>query len=232
MFFYFTEELIAGKNIKHYNILACGYDEKNKSYSITELSYTLQLKKNDMDINLSNLTKINEKVTCIISMQPEKHESPCIVCGTLNGKIILLQSPVNKAEYKYDEIYSHKAKITKLLFIKQSHLLFSCGDDGNIFMYSVQEIFGEATFYENQINHIGQIITFLDVGLGDNTLMPIWEIDKAEKTKGRKYLLEIKYEEEKNKILKNNEIEIKNMIKEIKKEQNEEISKMLNKIDI
>ena len=231
-FFYFTEELIAGKNIKHYNILACGYDEKNKSYSITELSYTLQLKKNDMDINLSNLTKINEKVTCIISMQPEKHESPCIVCGTLNGKIILLQSPVNKAEYKYDEIYTHKAKITKLIFIKQSHLLFSCGDDGNIFMYSVQEIFGEATFYENQINHIGQIITFLDVGLGDNTLMPIWEIDKAEKTKGRKYLLEIKYEEEKNKILKNNEIEIKNMIKEIKKEQNEEISKMLNKIDI
>ena len=230
-FFYFTEELIAGKNIKHYNILICGYNRKYYSYSITELSYTLQLKKNDMDLNLSNLTKINEKVTCIICIQPEKHESACIVCGTLNGKIILIQSPAVKAEYKYDEIYVHKSKITKLIFIKKSHLLFSCGEDGNIFMYSVQEIFGEATFYENQINHIGQIITFLDVGLGDNTLMPIWEIDEVEKTKGRKYLLEKKFAEEKEKIMKSNENEIKDMIKELKKEENEKINKMLDKID-
>jgi hypothetical protein len=153
-----------------------------------------------MDIILSNLTKINEKVTSIISIQPEKHESSCIVCGTLDGKIILFQSPIAKAQYKYEEIYVHKNKITKLIYIKESHLLFSCGDDGNIFMFSIQEIFGETTFYDNQINHIGQIITFLDVGLGENILMPIWEIDKIEKTKGKKALLEKIFEEEKNKI--------------------------------
>ena len=230
-FFYFIEELIGGKNIKHYNILICGNNIKNNNYCIAELSYTLQLKKNDMDINLSNLTNINEKVTCIISIQPEKHESSCVVCGTLNGKIILIQSPVNKAEYKYDEIYVHKSKITKLIYIKHTHLLFSCGDDGNIFMFSIKEIFGETTFYDNQINHIGQIITFLDVGLGENILMPIWEIDKIEKTKGKKDLLEKIFEEEKNKIYKNNEIEINNIVKEIKKKQHEEISKMLDKID-
>ena len=230
-FFYFTEELIASKNIKHYNILICGYDSKNNNYSITELCYTLQLKKNDMDIILSNLTKINEKVTCIISIQPEKHESSCIVCGTLDGKIILFQSPIAKAQYKYGEIYVHKNKITKLIYIKESHLLFSCGDDGNIFMFSIQEIFGEATFYENQINHIGQIVTFLDVGLGDNTLLPIWEIGKIEKTKGRKDLLEKKFEEEKNKILIENKKEIINIVKEIKQKHNEEIRGMLSKID-
>ena len=229
-FFYFTEELIAGKNIKHYNILICGNDATNNNYSITELSYTLQLKKNDMDINLSHLTNINEKVTCIISVEPEKHESPCIVCGTVNGKIILIQSPVNKAEYKYDEIYIHKNKISKLIYIKETHLLFSCGEDGNIFMFSIQEIFGEATFYENQINHIAQINTFFDVGLGENTLLPLWEIDKIEKTKGKKHLIEKKFEEEKNKILEQNENEINNIIKEIKKKQNEEINKMYNEI--
>ena len=230
-FFYFTQELIAGKNIKHYNILICGTDKKKKNYSIAEISYTLQLKKNDMDINLSTLTSINEKVTCIISIQPEKHEKICIVCGTLDGKIILIQSPVNKSEYKYDEIYVHKNKITKLIYIKQSHLLFSCGDDGNIFMFSIHEIFGEATFYENQINHISQIITFLDVGLGENTLLPIWEIDKIEKTKGKKYLLEKKFEEEKNKILKENKKEVNNKVKEIKIKQDEEKNKMINKTD-
>ena len=230
-FFYFTEELIAGKNIKHYNLLICGNDILTKNYSITELSYTLQIKKNDRDINISNLTYLNEKITCIILIQPEKHKSACIICGTLNGKIILIQSPITKAEFKYDEIYSHKNKITKLLYIKQNHLLFSCGEDGNIFMFSIQEILSNEAFYENQINNIGQIATFLDVGLGENVLMPIWEIDKIEKTKGKKYLLEKNFEVSKKEILKGNENEIKTRIKDIKKQQKEEISKMLEKIE-
>ena len=230
-FFYFTEELIAGKNIKHYNILICGTDKKKKNFSIAEISYTLLLRKNDMDINLSQLTKINEKVTCIITIQPEKHESICIVCGTLDGKIILIQSPIYKAEYKYDEITVHKSKVTKLIYIKQTHLLFSCGEDGNIFMFSIHEIFGEATFYENQMSHVSQVITFLDVGLGENTLMPIWEIDKLERTKSKKQLLEKKFEEEKNKILKENKIEVKTIINEIKIKQDEEKSKMMDKTD-
>jgi hypothetical protein len=179
-----------------------------------------------MDINMSNLTYLNEKVTCIILIQPEKIESPCIVCGTSDGKIILIQSPVNKSEYKYDEILIHKNKITKLIYIKETHLLFSCGEDGNIFMFSVQEIFGEATFYDNQITHIAQIFTFLDIGLGENTLLPIWEIDKIEKKMGRKNLLEKNFEEEKKKILEQNKIEINDIIKEMKKKQNEEITKM------
>ena len=230
-FFYMNEEIIGGKNIKYYNLLICGNDILNNNYSITEISYTLQLKKNDRDINISNLTNLNEKVTCVISIKPEKHDYICIVCGTLNGKIILVQSPIFKAEYKYDEIYVHKNKITQLIYIKETHLLFSSGEDGNVFMYSIQEIFSQETFYENQISQIGQITTFLDVGLGDNVLMPIWEIDKLERTKGKKHMLEKNFEEEKKEILKNNEKEIQKIIKEKKEKQIEELRKMLNKID-
>ncbi len=229
-FFYFTEELIASKTIKHYNLLICGNDNANQKYFITELSYTLQLKKNDMDVNLSNLTYLNEKVTCIIVIKPEKIESPCIICGTLDGKIILFQSPLSKVEYKYDEIIVHKKKITKLIYNKETHLLFSCGEDGNIFMFSIQEIYGEITFYENQITHIAQIFTYLDVGLGENTLLPIWEVDKIEKNMGKKSLLEKNFEEEKKKIMEQNEIEINNIIKEMQNKQNEELTKLYEQI--
>ena len=230
-FFYMNEERIVEKSIKYYNLLICGNDIVNNNYSITEISYSSQLEETDKDINISNLTNLKEKVTCVISIKPEKNDNICIVCGTLNGKIILVQSPIYKAEYKFDEIYSHKEKITKLIYIKEVHLLFSCGEDGNVFRYSIQEIFTQGMIYQNKIKHIGQITTFMDVGLGDNVLMPTWEGEKIERTKNENYIIETKLEEEKKEISKSKEEEIQAIIKEKEEKEFEEIRKILNKSD-
>ena len=189
------------------------------------------MEKNSREINTSNLTNLNEKVTCVISINQEKNDSICLVCGTLNGKIILVQSPIYKAEFKYDEIYAHKNKVTKLIYIKEIHLLFSCGEDGNVFRYSIQEIFNQGTFYGNQIRHIGEVTTFMDVGLGDNALMPVWDVDEIERAKDENFILEKNLEEEKKEILKENTEEIQKIIKEKEEREFEEIRKMLDKSD-
>ena len=230
-FVYINEELVGGKSIKYYNLLICGNDNLSNNYSITEISYSLQLENNDREINISNLTNLNEKVTCAISIHTENNDNICLVCGTLNGKIILVQSPFYKAEYKYDEIFAHKNKVTKLIYIKEVHLLFSCGEDGNVFRYSIQELFSQGTFYGNQIRHIGEVTTFMDVGLGDNALMPIWEVDKIERAKDENFILEKSLEEEKKENLKENKEEIQKIIREKEEKEFEEIRKMLDKSD-
>ena len=232
-FFYMNEELVGEKSIKYYNLLICGNDIANNNYSMAEISYSFQLEKNDREINISNLTNLNEKVTCVISIHPENKDNICLVCGTLNGKIILVQPPIYKAEYKYDEIYSHKNKVTSLIYIKETHLLFSCGEDGNVFRYSIQEIFNQGEFYENQISNTGEVTTFMDVGLGDNVLMPTWEVDKIERTKSENeiHILEENFEDEKKEILEDNKEEIQRIIKEEEEKEFEEIRKMLNTSD-
>ena len=147
-YFYLDEQLIGGQNIKIYNLLLCGKDIISGNYSLTELSYTIELKKNDIDVNYSNLTYLSDKVNCVLFIESEKLYNSLIILGTLDGKIILTESPIIKVDHKLKELYLHKGPITKLQYSKDTHLLFSCGDDGNIFIVVIQEIAGDEAFYE------------------------------------------------------------------------------------
>ena len=229
-FSYIDEQLIGGKNIKIYNLLICGKDIISEKYSLTELSYTIELKKNDIDINYSNLTYLTDQVTCVIFIESEKLQNSCIVLGTLDGKIIILEAPLYKTDYKLNELFIHKGRVTKLLYSKETHLLFSCGDDGNIFISVIQEIAGDEAFYESMITSISHVINLRDGGLGENVLIPAWDMDKIEKTKGKKNILEKEFEEEKMEIIKKNENEINGIVKDMKNKQDEEISKLMDRI--
>ena len=194
-YFYLDEQLIGGQNIKIYNLLLCGKDIISEKYSLTELSYTIELKKNDIDVNFSNLTYLTDKVNCVLFIQSEKLYNSLIVLGTLDGKIILTESPISKVDHKLKELYLHKGPITKLLYSKETHLLFSCGDDGNIFILVIQEIGGDEAFYESLITNINLITHIGDSGLGENVLIPAWDMNRIEKTKGKKNILEKEFEE-------------------------------------
>ena len=230
-FAFIDEQLIGGKNIKVYNLLICGKDILSEKYSLSEIAYTIELKKNDIDVNYSKLTYLNEKITSVVLIESDKLGTSCIVFGTLDGKIILIQSPINISEHKHKEIAIHKGKISNIIYSKETHLLFTSSDDGNIFILVIQEISGDEAFYESQINSIGQITNLLDVGLGVNVLMPVWDLKKIEKNKGIKDILEKKFEEEKKNILEKNENEIGNMIVDMKKKKEEELSNMYDKIN-
>ena len=228
--FYLDEQLIGNKNIKIYNLLLCGKDIVSDNYSLTEISYTVELKKNDIDVNYSNVTFLSDKVTCVLYIESEKLINSCIVLGTLDGKIIVTESPLFKSEYKQSELYLHKGRITKLCYSKETHLLFSCGDDGNIFITALQEISGDEAFYESLATSIGKVTNNMEVGLGGNVLLSAWDMDKIEKTKGKKNMLEKEFEEEKQEILKKNENEINAIVKDMKNKHNEEINKLMDRI--
>ena len=229
-FSYIDEKLIGGNNIKIYNLLICGKDIVSENYSITEVTYTIEPKNDEIDTSSSGMVYLTEKISSILFIESEKMQNSCIVLGTLDGKIIITKSPINEAEYKYRELSIHKGPITKLIYSKETHLLFSCGDDGNIFISVIQEIDGDEAFYESLIFNIGQVADLKNGGLGENVLLPSWEMDKIEKTKGKKDILEKDFEKKIKEILEKNENEINGILKDMKNNQSEQINKMMDKL--
>ena len=230
-FSYIEEKVIGGNNIKVHNLLICGKDIVSENYSITELSYTVEPKKDEIDTNYSNLTYLTEKVSSALFIPSEKLQTSIVVLGTLDGKIIITKSPISEADYKYKELFLHKGRITKLIYSRDTHLLFSCGDDGNIFISIIQEIEGDdEAFYESLILNIGQVSDIKNSDLGENVLLPSWEMDKIERTKGKKDILEKEFEGQKKEILEKNENEISCILKDMKNNQSEEINKMIDKL--
>ena len=92
----------------------------------------------------------------------------------IRRKIVLTEAPISKTENYLKELYFHKGRITKLIYSKETNLLFSCGDDGNIFISVIQEIAGDEAFYESLITNIGLISDLQEGDLGTNVLLPAW----------------------------------------------------------
>ena len=230
---------------KYFNIIACGYDNKD-CYSITELTYAPLNDKKDLkeyNVLCSEMSFLDEKVTCVIVVHPKKIEKLCIVCGTNDGKIVLFPSPLKDAEFKWDEVKTHVGRVNNIVYITEVNMIISSGDDGNIFIYSLYEILGETVLYDKKVDNLMQFNTTLDIALGNNFLYPTYELEKIEINNNEKKDIEEKFEEEKEKINlehKNNknklikklnmkfEIEknnLKQKIEMLKKELNENKSK-------
>jgi len=120
-------------------------------------------------------------------------------------------------------------------FSKETNLIFSAGEDGNLFIYCVHEILDiEKIGEDNKLDNFNQLASILDEGLGDNVLFPITKILSNEQTiyklqceladskKHDEKLVkdfETKIKERELEILKKKDLEIKdlnNMINEIK----------------
>ena len=68
--------------------------------------------------------------------------------------------------------------ISHIYYSRDTNLLFSAGDDGNLFIYAIYEYpDGEtAVFEDNKNTAIAQLNSILDEGLGDNVLISLYEI--------------------------------------------------------
>ena len=198
---------------RYYNVLACGYDIKD-NYSITELTYVPinenKESKEYLVVN-SDMSLLDDKITCILVIQPKKIEKKCIVCGTNDGKIILFPFPFKEAKCKWDEVRTHTGKINQIEYISEVNMIISSGDDGNFFVYSLYEILGETVLYDKKPDNMFQMNTTLDISLGNRVLFPISELEKIEINKNEEKDLKEKFLEEKEKIAmehKNNILKI------------------------
>ena len=218
---------------KYHNIIACGYDIKD-AYSITEISYipaSLNFEKKEILVESSDIIYLKDQITCLIIIFPKKIDKKCIITGTKDGKIIIYPYPIKDCKNKIDEIYTHSGKITKLNYIREINMLISCGEDGNFFIYSLFEIFGETVLYEKNFENIFRLNTALDISLGSSFLFPVKELEKIELIKNEEIEAAQKFEEEKEKISFEHENTKKNMIEETNKKMNEEKLNLEKKIE-
>ena len=208
----------------YHNIIACGYDVK-ESYSITEVTYiptNLNIERKEFVVISSDITYIKDKISCIILIFPKKIEKKCLICGTKDGKIIIYPYPIKDATNKLDEIYSHTGEVKKIKYIREINMLISCGEDGNFFIYSLFEIFGETVLYEKNFENIFKLNTALDISLGSSFLFPVNELEKVELNKNEEKEVIERFEEEKEKIEYEHKNKKKNIIVDMEKKLEEE----------
>ena len=156
-------------------------------------------KDNENDNNLMNFgntltrnnenysTKIKESLSSICSIKSKRFDIGAYATGSDIGVLSLYPSllcldskgkPNTKLAAPWISIKSHRGRVTNINFNRDTNLLFSSGEDGNLFVYCIHELQdGENLSYENNTTmNMNQITSILDEGLGDNVLYPLKSI--------------------------------------------------------
>ena len=242
------------------NIVSVGYSPTGE-YMLSNLKFEGS-KTEEMSQVKYTYGIIDEHGVSCCHIHTKRYEIQSVVVGTYNGKVCLYSKKIENEPIeqdkknhlnfdledlnieekkhnpelnivKFDSVISHSAKVNFLFFSRDTNLLFSAGDDGNIFIYAIYEYpDGEcAAFDENRLVTIGQLNSILDEGLGDNVLMSLNEINANEEIINNKQE-EIsklkKTAEESNKLF---EKQLLNKEEEMNLQRESEINGLKKKID-
>ena len=198
--------------------------ESDKIEEISQVKYTYGI--------------IKEHGVSLCHIHTKRYEIQSVAVGTADGKVALYSKKIDSEIdpvplANFDMIHSHSNKVNFIFFSRDTNLLFSGGEDGNIFIYAVYEYPDgeEATFDENRVMSMGQINSILDEGLGDHVLMSLNEINlNEEKTKNKKeQILKLKKTaDESNQLF---EKQLGNKIEEINSTKDNEIQELKKKIE-
>ena len=129
-------------------------------------------------------TKIKENLSSICNIKSKRYDIGAYATGNNNGVMSLYPNLLfldskgvqnAKIAHPWASVKSHRGRITHINFNKDTNLLFSAGEDGNLFVYCIHELQdGENLSYENTTTmNMNQITSILDEGLGDNVLYPL-----------------------------------------------------------
>ena len=221
-------------------IISIGEDVKNNKYILSNIKFDPT--KVDSNKTKYNYNYIDEKGICCCHIVTKRYELQSYIVGTEKGKIFLykdkqgngLLTQENEIMEKHDMIYSHNKKINYIFYIREHNLIFSGGEDGNIFIYCLYEYPDTDITNNDENNKItisNKLNAILDEGLGDNVLMNIFDIwekeEKSEEKKNEIYKLQ-KIVDENN---KNFSKKFKDRTNELNKQKNNEIAKLKQKID-
>jgi len=221
-------------------IISIGEDVKNNKYILSNIKFDPT--KVDSNKTKYNYNYIDEKGICCCHLVTKRYELQSYIVGTEKGKIFLykdkqgngLLTQENEIMENHDMIYSHNKKINYIFYIREHNLIFSGGEDGNIFIYCLYEYPDTDITNNDENNKItisNKLNAILDEGLGDNVLMNIFDIwekeEKSEEKKNEIYKLQ-KIVDENN---KNFSKKFKDRTNELNKQKNNEIAKLKQKID-
>ena len=216
------------------NIVSIGENINTNKYILSNIKFD----PNKVNTNMTKYTYgfIEENPISCCHINTKRYEIQSLIVGTESGKIYLYNNNFKNNENleKHDVLYAHNKRVNFLYYIRDLNLLFSAGEDGNIFIYCVYEYPDNDILNNeenNKVNVINQLNTILDEGLGDNVLMNIFDINISEKKidakKDEIYKLQ-KIVDENNKSFNK---KFKDKINELNKLRDTEISKLKQKID-
>ncbi len=228
---YINDNII--NNNPEFHIIGCGKDKKG-NYTINEINFkqkNIHHIYDDIIINQDNCFTTEDKINCLIYIKSTRIEIECLICGTFDGKIVIYAFPILQNIIKIDEINVHIGKVNQILFNSDSSLIFSSGDDGNIFVLCLFELKGNNEFYyDNRIRGIKQLNISLDSGLGENVLFPINELEKMQILKNEKKNFLNKFEGEKEKLNKEMEMKLRFLGNNLNAKKNLEMKELNEKI--
>ena len=184
------------------NIVSIGYTPTG-DYMISNLKFEGP-KTEEMSQVKYTYGIIDEHPVSCCHIHTKRYEIQSVAVGTVSGKVCLFSKKIDYEDpekdknhpkdnnnkennnsnvdiniTKFDSVISHSAQVNFLFFSRDTNLLFSAGEDGNIFIYAIYEYpDGDiAAFDENRLVAVGQLNSILDEGLGDNVLMSLNEIN-------------------------------------------------------
>ena len=235
------------------NIVSVGYTPTG-DYMISNLKFEGP-KTEEMSQVKYTYGKIDEHGVSCCHIHTKRYEIQSIAVGTISGKVCLYSKKIEYEDHekdknnsnesnqenknidinitKFDSVISHSAQVNFLFFSRDTNLLFSAGEDGNIFIYAIYEYpDGDiAAFDENRLVTVGQLNSILDEGLGDNVLMSLNEINSnAEKVHNKEEEIAKlkKTAEESNKLF---EKQISNKEEEMNAQRETETDELHKKIE-
>ena len=216
------------------NIISIGENINSNKYILSNIKY--EPTKINTNKTQYSYGYIEENGISCCHINTKRYEIQSFVVGTETGKIFLYNNNIKNNENleKFDVLYTHNKKINFLYFVRDLNLLFSAGEDGNIFIYCIYE-YPDNDLSNNDENNKAtinnQLNTILDEGLGDNVLMNIYEISDNEKKIDSKkeeiYKLQ-KVVDENNKSFNK---KFKDKINELNKLRDSELNILKQKID-
>ena len=205
MYTYNTQHNEDSATVLDDKIISCGYEPSSSATTTTNnvistISFTNHKTEEPQQpqLTLSPIECNNNNPTAICNINSKRFGINSIAIGNNNGELCLYSHhiPQINGVVKFDSVMAHKSKINSIYFSRDTNLLFSAGEDGNIFIYTIYETpDGENIQFEDNKNvAITQLHSILDEGLGDNVLVSLYELalinETLDKYKSHIYNLE------------------------------------------
>lgn len=209
------------------NIISIGNFATSKS-AVFEISKKIpkdKVKDKDSEkpLTVTKMSKFNKKLYSVAHINSKKYDIKALVAGGEDGSISLYKYPLSysisneennsafnnnnssqQLDYniEFDFKKAHRSPITFIFYNRDTNLIFTAGEDGNLFIYCLYELpDGESISCEDHRSaSINQLTAILDEGLGENVLFPINKISSYERAIDikKEEIIELKVKEKKN----------------------------------
>lgn len=207
------------------SIIACGMQSQQKSL-VAEVQ-----RGEDRDNSPPSITQFNKKMQSVHHILSKKYDIPSVLLGTDDGTLMLAPYPLTTL-FEFDSKKAHRSAIRHINFSRDTNLIFTAGDDGNLFIYCLYELpDGELIAMEDNRNlNLNQLTSILDEGLGENVLFPLTQIGKFENKieNNNTEILSLKKQE--IKLVRDNEVKLRDKENELNRNKEKELKDMVDMI--